>query len=493
MLRAQKHYKSSSTSPNDDLPSPSPNEKTTSRRRHHTLPRFNHNGHEVTKGIQPQGESGRSGFHPFHFLKVIGRSTSKASMIVNILWPFVPVALALHWARPDLHLEIFAISYIAMVPAANLLGFAGQELARKLPKVFGILLEVTLGSVVEIVLFMVLIKLDNGEGNFVPVIQAAILGSILTNLLLCLGLCFFVGGLRNEEQSFHEAISEVGSGLLLVAAFALLIPSAFYSALSSAASNAPTNTSEGEGAEAPYNLEALQHDTLKISQGVSVILIFAFLAFLWFNARSNHGIFDEVLELDEQRDRDAHKDLAKAKLTLTECIVAIAFSLAIVSLIAVFLVQEIEYMVEVKHIPDNFMGLILVPLVEKAAEHLTAIDEAWDNQMNFALFHCIGPSVQTALLNAPLVVIVGWGLGKPMDLNFEIFFVVCLVLSILVVGNFIRDGKSNYLEGMLLVLVYVIIAVTTWYYPNPGQISSNHGAEGASGEGAAATAGAEGH
>lgn len=175
MLRAQKHFKSSSTSPNDDVPSPPANEKTTSRR-HHTLPRFNHNGHEVTKGIQPQGESGRKGFHPFHFLKVIGRSTSKASMIVNILWPFVPVALALHFARPDMHLEIFAISYIAMVPAANLLGFAGQELARKLPKVFGILLEVTLGSVVEIVLFMVLIKLDNGEGNFVPVIQAAILG-----------------------------------------------------------------------------------------------------------------------------------------------------------------------------------------------------------------------------------------------------------------------------------------------------------------------------
>lgn len=128
-------------------------------------------------------------------------------------------------------------------------------------------------------------------------------------------------------------------------------------------------------------MENLQHDTLKISQGVSVILICAFLVFLWFNARSNHGIFDEVLEIDEQKDQDRHKDLKKAKLTLTECIIAIALSLTFVSLIAVFLVQEIEFMVEEKHIPDNFMGLILVPLVEKAAEHLTAIDEAWDNQM----------------------------------------------------------------------------------------------------------------
>lgn len=88
-----------------------------------------------------------------------------------------------------------------------------------------------------------------------------------------------------------------------------------------------------------------------------------------------------------------------------------------------------------------------------------------DNQINFALFHCLGPSIQTALLNAPLVVIVGWGLGKDMDLNFEIFMVVLLVLAILVVGCFLRDGKSNYLEGGLCVLVYMIIAVTTWFYP----------------------------
>lgn len=101
-----------------------------------------------------------------------------------------------------------------MVPAANLLGFAGQELARKLPKVFGVILETTLGSIVEIVLFMVLIA--KGE-EYVQVIRAAILGSILANLLLCLGLCFFIGGLKREDQEFHEGISEVGSGLMLVA------------------------------------------------------------------------------------------------------------------------------------------------------------------------------------------------------------------------------------------------------------------------------------
>ena len=83
------------------------------------------------------GESGRRGIHPWHFLRIGFRSTSTASMLVNALWPFVPPAIALHFARPDLHVWIFALNYIAMIPSANLIGFAGQELARKLPKVFG--------------------------------------------------------------------------------------------------------------------------------------------------------------------------------------------------------------------------------------------------------------------------------------------------------------------------------------------------------------------
>ena len=93
--------------------------------------------------------------------------------------------------------------------------------------------------------------------------------------------------------------------------------------------------------------------------------------------------------------------------------------------------------------------------------------------MNFALYHCLGPSIQTALFNAPLVVLVGWALGKPMDLNFEIFMAVLLVLSILVVGNFLRDKESNYLEGALLVIIYAIVAIASYYYPNPDVATSN--------------------
>lgn len=104
---------------------------------HMHRPVFNHNGHKVTKGIHPDGESGRGGVHPWHFVRICFRSTSFLSRMVNVLWPFVPAAIAIHFARPDLHLWVFILNYIAMVPTANLVGFAGQELARKLPKVLG--------------------------------------------------------------------------------------------------------------------------------------------------------------------------------------------------------------------------------------------------------------------------------------------------------------------------------------------------------------------
>ncbi|QDS69703.1 hypothetical protein FKW77_009788 [Venturia effusa] len=422
-----------------------------------------HHGQKVTKGVKAQGESGRRGVHPIHFLRICFRSSCTLSKFVNILWPFVPAAFALRYARPHQELWIFILSYVGMVPAANLLGFAGQEMGRKLPHVFGALLETTFGSVVEIIVFMVLIS--RGD-TYVPVIKAAILGSILANLLLCLGFCFFAGGLKRDEQEFHEAVSEVGSNLMLVAGMGLIVPAIFSTALASE--------------------EDVNNKVLKISRASSIILLFAYGCFVFFQMRSHHGLYTEVLEADEEKDADKHRDAYKAKLTATECVIAIVFAITMVTFMAIFLIDKIEYIVQEHNIKDAFVGLILIPVVEKAAEHITAIDEAWDDQMNFALSHVLGASIQTALFNTPLVVIVSWGLGHSLDLNFEIFDAVVLILAILVVGNFLRDGKSNYLEGVLCVLVYMIIAISAFFYPNPvhdtGTVSGS-GAEAASSSG----------
>ncbi|KAI4218158.1 MAG: hypothetical protein L6R36_009101, partial [Xanthoria steineri] len=383
--------------------------------------------------IQHEGESGRHGFHLRHFCNVTYKSSNIVSQYVNFLWPFVPLAIIFRYALPNHPLLIFGFAYVGMIPSANLLGFAGQEFAKKMPKVAGTLIETTFGSLVEIILFVVLIvkhrepvegeEEGNGdEGNLIPIIQAAILGSILTNLLLCLGLCFFVGGLQKTTQKFHSAISETGNGLLLVAAFGLLIPSAFYSALKG-------ETTFGKNSlgfvilEDKFTPETLQKDILKISQVTSIVLIIAFGCYLLFNARSQHSVFHEVIEMDEHRDLDREQDQARMRYTGTETTIALTISLTLATLLLIHLAEQIEPVVH-SGIPDQFLGLILLPLVEKAAEHLTAIDEAYDGVINVALFHCLGPSIQTALFNGPLVVIVGWILGKPMDLNFEIFMIV---------------------------------------------------------------------
>lgn len=152
-----------------------------------------------------------------------------------------------------------------MIPAANMIGYAGQELGRKLPSVIAVFVETTLGSIVEIILFAVLIAQPNGE--FIYVVRAAILGSILANMLLCLGCCFIAGGFQRHDQVFHEIISEVGSGLLLVAGFGLVLPSAF----------AASATSDIVGPNGTLVDPEEERRVVSISRATAVLLLVAYI------------------------------------------------------------------------------------------------------------------------------------------------------------------------------------------------------------------------
>lgn len=369
-------------------------------------------------------------------------------MAVNVLWPIVPVAIAMHFKRPTMHLTVFIFNYLAMIPAASLIAFAGQELARKLPTIAGIVVETLCGSIVEIVMLMVLLKTSNGDSNL-PVIKAAILGSILANMLLCLGACFIAGGLKHNEQTFDQAISEAGSALMLVACMGFILPTVF--------ANTLANNAE---------IKDLAYITLKLSRGTAIILLFAYIVFMWFQTKTHNSLFREIYQHEELRDEARHRNLAKAKLTLTECVIALVMGIACLASTTVFLDLQIPYIVKERYISNAFVGLILIPVVEKLAEHLISVQGAYNNQMSFALTNTLGASIQTALLNTPLVIIVGWGLDIGMDMNFHMFDVVYLILAVLVVGMFLRDGKTNYLEGVLCVLMYIIIAISAYYFPN---------------------------
>jgi Ca2+:H+ antiporter len=268
--------------------------------------------------------SDRRGLHLWTFLAICWKSSSHVSMLTNSLWPFTIAALILHFNDTSNKLWIFVSAYVGMVPAANLIGFAGHQLARKLPTTFGVLVETAIGSCVELVLLYVLIQ-QPGDMS-IRVIRAVILGSVLANLLLCLGLCFFVGGIFYPNQSFHATISEVACNLMLVAGMGLVIPSIFYNSL-----HLSSNHSD----------EFLEESALRLSRVVAVVLLAAFLAYLWFQTRTHFGIYQDILQADESRDR-RNRSQVKLTLTLTEALVAVAVGVAFVSFMAVFLVQQIE-------------------------------------------------------------------------------------------------------------------------------------------------------
>lgn len=279
---------------------------------------------DIDNGTIVHGESGRRWLNPWIFLMVCWRSSSRTSMLTNSLWPFTVAAMVLHFYDNDNQLWIFVTAYVGMVPAANLVGFAGHQLARKLPTTFGVLVETAIGSCVELVLLTVLIQ---QEGNMcIRVIRAVILGSILANLLLCLGLCFFVGGIFYPNQAFHVAISEVACNLMLVAGMGLIIPSIFYHSLKASSS---------------HPKDFLEERTVRLSRVVAVVLLSAFLAYLWFQMRSHFGIYQDILQADETR-HGSQSNKPVARLTLTESLLAVAVGVTFVSFMAVFLVHQIE-------------------------------------------------------------------------------------------------------------------------------------------------------
>jgi len=229
--------------------------------------------------------------------------------------------------------------------------------------------------------------------------------------------------------------------------FGLIIPAAFYTAVKAAGKT---------------NLDIISDKVLNVSRITSFLLLISYIVYVYFQIRTHESIYDAIFEEEGQEEAKE-----KEKLTLTECILALTIAITLVTVIAINLVENISFIVKERGVSDSFVGLILGPLVEKFAEHLGAIDEAWDNQMNMALAHVLGATIQTSLFNGPLVVLVGWAINKRMDLNFDLFNIIVLILAILVVGNFLRDSKSNYLEGSLCVIVYVNIAVAAFFYPNP--------------------------
>ncbi|KAJ9666565.1 Vacuolar calcium ion transporter [Coniosporium apollinis] len=379
---------------------------------------------------------------PAHVLHIIW--IMLASNYVNVLLVFVPLGIifgALGWPNDTV---IFIVNFFAIIPLAALLSFATEELSAKLGQTIGGLLNATFGNAVELIVSIVALK--NGE---IRIVQSSMLGSILSNILLVLGCCFLAGGMVRQEQTFNTTVASTMSSLMAVASASLIIPATLYAALAKSKAKSDDNI-------------------LVLSHGTAIILLLLYVLYLYFQLKSHASLFDTEAQTAENGDAEGEEeeDKEEAMLSPVTAGVALLVITIIVAVCAEYLVDSIDSIVKTAHISKTFIGLVLLPIVGNAAEHVTAVIVAYKNKMDLAINVAIGSSMQIALFVTPFMVILGWIINQPMTLHFQTFETVVFFLSVLVVNYLIQDGKSNYLEGAMCLGTYIIIALAFYVYPD---------------------------
>ena len=327
----------------------------------------------------------------------------------------------------------------------------------------------------------------------VVIVQTSLIGSILSNLLLVMGMCFFFGGINRREQFFNTTVAQTAASLLALAVASVIVPTVF-----DLASNTETE------------------DVARLSRGTSIILLVVYGAYLLFQLKTHSAVFAEESQkvaakplkhsfrgshlkegavaqgfvspavfmgghaIPSKTDNENLRKLLTTPPKKAEAeeeedggeepqlhfIVALAtllISTIIIAFCAEFMVDGISAVTEGGTVSKEFVGLILLPIVGNAAEHATAVTVAVKDKMDLAIGVAVGSSMQVALFIIPLLIIIGWGMGvENMTLSFDLFQVAVLFVAVLLVNYLIADGKSHWLEGLLLICLYCIIAVCSW-------------------------------
>ncbi|KAF9545037.1 calcium/proton exchanger [Agrocybe pediades] len=438
---------------------------------------------------------------------------------LNILLVFIPVSWALHFALPhtlgNRDTVIFVTSFLAIIPLANLLSFATEEISLRVGQTLAGLINATLGNAVELI--VAIIALTKCE---LRVVQASLVGSILSNLLLVLGMCFLAGGLKYSEQGFGSSASQMNSSLLVISVIGLLLPAAFHFTGGSELSK------DGEG-----------RAILSVSHGVAIILLCIYCAYILFQLYSHPSLYDDknsnktthyaapkfyIPELGVMRRSSRSKskspnidleltvndggihlnagaagpskveqdftladdatsagedDQEEPSLNLVMTLALLVVVTVLVAFTAEFLVGSIDGMTEGGHIGKEFVGIILLPIVGNAAEHVTAVTVSVKDKLNLSIGVAVGSSIQIHLFVIPFIVIIAWIMGKPLTLLFDPYESVSLFLAVLTVNSVVLDGRSNWMEGFILMCLYLILGLTFWFYPGSdpsGVLASCH-------------------
>ena len=338
---------------------------------------------------------------------------------------FVPVSFVMAWLKVP-GVWLFAASSLAIVPLAGVLGEATEELAKARGPAIGGLLNATFGNATELIICIV--ALQRGE---IAIVKASLIGSIIGNILLVLGLSILLGGVKHKIQTFNVDVAMAHATMLALAAVALLVPALF-------ARSVPG-----------INEHASNPDIQKLSIGVAVVDILIYIGSLLFALRTHEQLFQAGGEHEAE---PAKWPQGKAMLILLIATLAIAIE-------SELLVGGIEPVVHQWGLSKLFVGIIVVPIIGNAAEHSTAVMMAMRNKMDISLNIAVSSSTQIAMFVAPVLIFVSLLLGHPMSILFSNFELIAVSAAVLIGVLISLDGKSHWLEGAQLLAVYVIVAL----------------------------------
>ena len=339
---------------------------------------------------------------------------------------FVPVALVADFV---LHVDptlIFILAALGIIPLANFIGTATEELAIHTGPQIGGLMNATLGNAAELIITIFALR----EG-LLELVRASIAGSIIGNLLLVMGLSLLAGGLKNGIQTFDRRTAAMNSTLLILAVVALVIPSLFDVAIA-----------DDRAAE------------LGLSEGVAVVMIILYGLGVFYNLRQQGETTEEVAKVHHE----AHWSVQQSVIVLVAATLGIVF-------LSEMLVGAVESVTEELGLSELFIGIIVIPLVGNVAEHFVAIQVAYKNQMDLSMAVSIGSSLQIALFVAPVLVFISLLFDDVLLLVFIELELIALLGTSIVAAFVAQDGETNWFEGAMLLAVYVMLAIAFFYMP----------------------------
>jgi len=348
---------------------------------------------------------------------------------LDVLLLFIPIAVTLALAKAD-PLLVFVSSALAIIPLAGMLGRATEHVTTHVGAGLGSLLNASLGNAAELIIALAALR----EGLH-DVVKASLTGSILGNILLVLGVSMIAGGMKYERQRFNQTAAGMGASLLLLAAVGLIIPALFHF------------TASSQGVK-------IEHE---LSLDIAIVLFLIYGLSLAFSLKTHRHLF-AVEEHDAQ-------DIGEKPWSYQFSIAVLVGVAILIGVMSELLVGAIEPAAHRLGLTQVFVGVILVALVGNAAEHSTAVLMAMKNKMDLAIGIAVGSSMQIALLVAPLLVFASYAFGTPLDLIFTPFEVAAVAMSVLILGFVSMDGESHWMEGVMLVGVYAMLAVAFYFLP----------------------------